>query len=75
MEFEYMETKLKKEWDRFLVNPESVTAPLTKITKKIRNRIINTEITTKSINNQLILILFFHVNKPTYFREVYTWNI
>ena len=74
MEFKDMKTILKKEWDRFLVNPVSVLAPLTKITKKIRNRIINTDTQTRSINNQLILFLSFYVNKPSYFGEVHLWN-
>ena len=56
-------TILKKVWG-FLVNPVSVQTPLTKITKKIRNRIINTDKSnTRSINNQLIFILLVLVNK------------
>ena len=57
---------LKKVWGIFLVNPASTPAPLTKITKKIRNRIINTNTDTISINNQLILYLMFLVNKYSY---------
>lgn len=58
---------LKKIWDSVLVNPASVLAPLTKITKKNkRNGIINTNRTDNSINNQLILFLFVYVNKYSY---------
>ena len=54
---------LKKVWG-FLVNPASVQTPLTKITKKIRNGIINTDKSNiRSINNQLILFLLVLVNK------------
>ena len=60
-------TIIKKVWDSFLVNPVNVQAPLTKITKKIRNGIINTNTDTKSINNQLILYLMFLVNKYSYY--------
>lgn len=61
-------TILKKVWG-FLVNPVSVQTPLTKITKKIRNRIINTTETNKSINNQLILYLMVLVNKYSYYKR------
>ena len=58
---------LKKVWG-FLVNPATVQAPVTKITKKIRNRIINTDKSnTTSINNQLIFNLFVLVNKYSYY--------
>lgn len=53
-----MKIILKKVWDSFLVNPVNVQAPLTKITKKIRNRIIN---------NQLILYLMVLVYKYSYY--------
>lgn len=70
-----MKITLKKAWDSFLVNPVNVQAPLTKITKKIRNGIINTDKSnSKSINNQLIFILLVLVNKYSYFEEVYLWN-
>lgn len=69
-----MKTILKKAWDSFLVNPVNVQAPLTKITKKIRNRIINTDTDTKSINNQLILYWVLLVNKYSYSQEVYLWS-
>ena len=69
-----MKMILKKVWDSFLVNPVNVQAPLTKITKKIRNRIINTTKTNKSINNQLILYLVLLVNKYSYSEEVYLWS-
>ena len=69
-----MKIILKKVWDSFLVNPVNVQAPLTKITKKIRNRIINTTKTNKSINNQLILYLVLLVNKYPYSEEVYLWS-
>ncbi len=69
-----MKIILKKVWDSFLVNPVNVQAPLTKITKKIRNRIINTTKTNKSINNQLILYLVLLVNKYSYSEEVYLWS-
>lgn len=61
-------TILKKVWG-FLVNPASVQAPLTKITKKNkRSGIINTDKRTdKSINNQLILFLLVLVNKYSYY--------
>lgn len=59
-------TILKKVWG-FLVNPVSRQAPQTKITKKIRNGIINTREPTNSINNQLNLILFVYVNKYSYY--------
>lgn len=58
---------LKKEWDRILVNPASRQTPLTKITKKIRDGIINTREPANSINNQLRLILFVFVNKYSYY--------
>ena len=66
-------TILKKVWG-FLVNPVSVQTPLTKITKKIGNRIINTQRDT-NINNQLILFLFVHVNKYYCFKRCISWNI
>lgn len=69
-----MKIILKKVWDSFLVNPVNVQAPLTKITKKIRNRIINTTKTNKSINNQLILYLVLLVNNYSYSEEVYLWS-
>ena len=69
-----MKIILKKVWDSFLVNPVNVQAPLTKITKKIRNRIINTTKTNKSINNQLILYLVLLVNKYSYSEEVHLWS-
>ncbi len=69
-----MKIILKKVWDSFLVNPVNVQAPLTKITKKIRNRIINTTKTNKSINNQLILYLMVLVYKYSYSEEVYLWS-
>ena len=69
-----MKIILKKVWDSFLVNPVNVQAPLTKITKKIRNRIINTTKTNKSINNQLILYLVLLVNIYSYSEEVYLWS-
>ena len=69
-----MKIILKKVWDSFLVNPVNVQAPLTKITKKIRNRIINTTKTNKSINNQLILYLVLLDNKYSYSEEVYLWS-
>ena len=46
-----MENKLLKKVWGFLVNPVSVQAPQTKITKKIGNGIINTKTSTNSINN------------------------
>lgn len=64
-----MKIILKKVWDSFLVNPVNVQAPLTKITKKIRNRIINTTKTNKSINNQLILYLMVLVYKYSYYER------
>ena len=62
-------TLLKKVWDKILVNPVSVQAPLTKITKKNkRSGIINTDKSnSKSINNQLILYLLDFVNKYSYY--------
>ena len=60
---------LKKEWDRILVNPASRQTPLTKITKKIRDGIINTREPANSINNQLRLILFVYVNKYSYYQR------
>ena len=60
---------LKKEWDRILVNPVSRQTPLTKITKKIRDGIINTREPANSINNQLRLILFVFVNKYSYYQR------
>ena len=45
------------------VIPVNTLAPVTKITKKIRNGIINTYTDTKSINNQLILFLLVIVYK------------
>ena len=70
-----MKSIIKKIWDKFLLNPESLTAPLTKITKNKKNRIINThKRTDKSINNQLILFLFVLVNKYSYSEEVYLWS-
>lgn len=45
------------------VIPVNTLAPVTKITKKIRNGIINTYRDTKSINNQLILFLLVIVYK------------
>lgn len=69
-----MKLTLKKVGDSFLVNPVNVQAPLTKITKKIRNGIINTNTKTRSINNQLILYLVLLVNKYSYTKEVYLWS-
>lgn len=60
---------LKKEWDRILVNPASRQTPLTKITKKIRDGIINTKTSTNSINNQLRLILFVLVYKYSHYKR------
>ena len=61
---------LKKVWDSILVNPASRPAPLTKITKKIRNGIINTDKSNdRSINNQLILYLLDFVNKYSDFKR------
>lgn len=62
-----MKLSIKKVWDSFLVNPARVLTPLTRITKKIRNGIINTNRKARSINNQLILFLFVFVNKYSYF--------
>jgi len=62
-------TILKKVWG-FLVNPASRQAPQTKITKKIRNGIINTnKRTNRSINNQLRLSLFVLVYKYSHYKR------
>ena len=64
--------KTIKLWDMQLVTTFSTPAPLTKITKKIRNGIINSD---RNINNQLNLFLFVYVNKYSYFMRCILWNI
>lgn len=64
--------KTIKLWDMQLVTTVSTPAPLTKITKKIRNGIINSD---RNINNQLNLFLFVYVNKYSYFMRCILWNI
>lgn len=55
-------------WDR--VTLISVTTPLTKITKKIKNWIINNTRELENINNQLILFMLLIVNKYSILMEV-----
>lgn len=59
-------------WDIQLVTIVSTLAPLTKITKKIRDGIINSD---RNINNQLNLFLFVYVNKYSYSMRCILWNI
>ena len=68
-----MET-LNKTCSMDLVTLASVQTPLTKITKK-GNEIINTKKNKdRSINNQLILFLSFHVNKCSYYLRWKVWS-
>lgn len=64
-----------KIFDSEKVTIVSTPAPLTKITKKIRDGIINTNRSEININNQLILILFVYVNKYSYYLRCILWNI